>query len=306
MEFHGDPEILAIFRDAGCDVRDTRVRFEPGFCRSTIQATAPRQFTQHARNPANDVQLGGNATVLCPSWGPPFVHDLDRGRRYASHADFVELVKLHQTLPWLHHSGGVVCEPVDLPANKRHLDMLYAHIRWSDRAFMGAFIGAERAGHAIDMARILFGADFVAENPVLYCVSNTNAPLVLDQNMSGALKTYARANQPVACTPWVLTGAMSPTTVAGHAGAGPGGGHGLPRAGAAHQSRRALPHGQLRLHHVHAVGCTHLRHAGSGPDGAGGRPARPPPRRAAAHGGHAVGVQASRCAEPAGGGLGPA
>ena len=33
--------------------------------------------------------------------------------------------------------------------------------------------------------------------------------------MSGALKTYARAGQPVACTPWVLTGAMSPTTVAG-------------------------------------------------------------------------------------------
>ena len=215
MEFHGDPEILDIFREAGCDVQGTRVRFEPGFCRSTIQATAPRQFTQHARNEANSVQLGGNATVLCPSWGPPFVHDLDRGRRYASYADFTELVKLHHSLPWLHHSGGVVCEPVDLPANKRHLDMLYAHIRFSDRAFMGAFIGAERAGHAIEMAKILFGADYVAKNPVLYCVSNTNAPLVLDQNMSGALKTYARANQPVACTPWVLTGAMSPTTVAG-------------------------------------------------------------------------------------------
>ena len=65
------------------------------------------------------------------------------------------------------------------------------------------------------MARILFGEQFVADNPVLYCVSNTNAPLVMDANMSGALKTYARANQPVACTPWVLTGAMSPCTVAG-------------------------------------------------------------------------------------------
>ncbi|MEL7544940.1 MAG: trimethylamine methyltransferase family protein, partial [Pseudomonadota bacterium] len=161
------------------------------------------------------IQLGGAASVLCPSWGPPFVHDLDDGRRYASHRDLERLVKLHHTLPWLHHSGGVVCEPVDLPANKRHLDILYAHIRWSDRPFMGAFIGAERAGHAIDMARILFGEDFVAENAVLYCVSNTNAPLVMDSHMSGALKTYARAGQPVACTPWVLTGAMSPTTVAG-------------------------------------------------------------------------------------------
>lgn len=215
MEFHDDTEILTIFKDAGCDVDGTRVRFEPGFCRKTIQATAPASFIQHARNPANNVQMGGDATVLCPSWGPPFVHDLDDGRRYAKHTDFERLIKLHHTIPWLHHSGGVVCEPIDLPANKRHLDMLYSHIRWSDRAFMGAFIGAERAGHAIDMARILFGEEYVANNAVLYCVSNTNAPLVMDSHMSGALKTYARAGQPVACTPWVLTGAMSPCTVAG-------------------------------------------------------------------------------------------
>lgn len=215
MEFRDDPEILDVFRQSGCSVEGTRVRFQPGFCRKIIQSTAPRRFLQHARNPDNTVQIGGDATVLCPSWGPPFVHDLDRGRRYARYDDFVDLVKLHQTLPWLHHSGGVVCEPVDLPATKRHLDMLYAHIRYSDRAFMGAFIGAERAGHAIEMARILFGDEGGLKQPVLYCVSNTNAPLVMDAHMSGALKTYARAGQPVACTPWVLTGAMSPTTVAG-------------------------------------------------------------------------------------------
>ena len=215
MEFHDDPVCLDIFKAAGCEVEGARVRFAPGFCRSTIQANAPSQFVQHARNSANSIQLGGDATVLCPSWGPPFVHDQDKGRRYATYEDFQTLVKLHHSLPWLHHSGGVVCEPVDLPANKRHLDMLYAHFRYSDRALMGAFIGAERAGHAIDMARIVFGEDFVANNAVLYCVSNTNAPLVMDAHMSGALRTYAQAGQPVACTPWVLTGAMSPTTVAG-------------------------------------------------------------------------------------------
>ena len=215
MEFRDDPKIIAIFAEAGCDIDGERVRFAPGFCRKTIQATAPAEFTQAARNPENSVRIGGNATVLCPSWGPPFVHDEDQGRRYATHHDFINLVKLHQTIPYLHHSGGVVCEPVDLPANKRHLDMLYAHIRWSDRPFMGAFIGAERAGHALDMARILFGRDMVDTSPVLYCVSNTNAPLVIDAHMSGALKTYARAGQPVACTPWTLTGAMSPATIAG-------------------------------------------------------------------------------------------
>ncbi|WP_299847434.1 trimethylamine methyltransferase family protein [uncultured Roseovarius sp.] len=215
MEFRDDPEILEIFRDAGCDVQGERIRFDSGFCRQIIKASAPSVFRQHARNQKNTVQIGGAASVLCPSWGPPFIHDLDQGRRYATLKDFIRLVKLHQTIPWLHHSGGIVCEPVDLPANKRHLDMLYAHIRWSDRCFMGAFIGEERATHALEMARIVFGNNYVAENPVLYCVSNTNAPLVMDAHMSGSLKANARAGQPVACTPWVLTGAMSPCTVAG-------------------------------------------------------------------------------------------
>jgi trimethylamine--corrinoid protein Co-methyltransferase len=93
--------------------------------------------------------------------------------------------------------------------------MLYAHIRYSDRAFFGALIGEERAQDSVDMAKILFGDDFVADNVCLYAVSNTNAPLVLDANMSGALKVYARNNQAVACTPWTLAGAMSPCTVAG-------------------------------------------------------------------------------------------
>ena len=215
MEFLDDPEILAIFRDAGAEVRGTRVRFEPDMCRSIIRDSAPSQFTQYARNPERSVIIGGEHTVLCPSWGPPFVSDLERGRRYATMEDFRDLVRIHQGIPYLHHSGGVVCEPVDLPANKRHLDMLYAHIRYSDRPFMGAFLGSERAEDALAMARLLFGEQFVDDHAVLYCVSNTNAPLVLDRNMSGSLKAYARANQPVACTPWMLAGAMSPCTVAG-------------------------------------------------------------------------------------------
>lgn len=215
MEFRDDPEILDLFRDAGADVNGERVRFEPGMCRQIIQASAPREYTQHARNPENNVQIGGNNTVLCPVYGPPFVHDLDQGRRYATLVDFHNLVKIHQMLPSLHHSGGIVCEPIDLPVNKRHLDMLLGHMLYSDRAFIGGLIGTERAEDSVAMTKILFGEDFVDQNCCLYAVSNTNAPLVLDSAMSGSLKVYARNNQAVACTPWTLAGAMSPCTEAG-------------------------------------------------------------------------------------------
>lgn len=215
MEFRGDAEVIELFRQAGADVQGERVRFEPGMCRSIIRSSAPSRFTQHARNPDNSVVIGGGNTVLAPVWGPPFVHDLDRGRRYATLEDFHDLVRLHSMLPAIHHSGGVVCEPVDVPVNKRHLDMLLAHIVFSDRPFFGSLLGAERATDSVKMAKILFGADFVNDNCCLYAVSNTNAPLVLDSAMSGALKVYARHNQAVACTPWTLTGAMSPCTEAG-------------------------------------------------------------------------------------------
>jgi trimethylamine--corrinoid protein Co-methyltransferase len=215
MEFRDDPEILDYFRDAGADVQGERVRFEAGMCRSIIQATAPRQYIQHARNPNNNVVIGGVNTVLSPVYGPPFVHDLDQGRRYATLDDFVKLNKIHQMIPHLHHCGGIVCEPVDTPVNKRHLDMMLSHITYGDRALFGALIGSERAEDSVAMVKILFGDDFVDKNTVLYGVSNTNAPLVMDNAMSGSLKVYAKNNQAVACTPWMITGAMSPCTEAG-------------------------------------------------------------------------------------------
>ena len=107
-------------------------------CRAIVQATAPAVYTQHARNPAHNVQIGGDATVFAPNYGSPFVHDLDAGRRYATLADFENFVKLAYLSPNLHHSGGTVCEPVDIPVNKRHLDMVYAHLRYSDKPFMGS------------------------------------------------------------------------------------------------------------------------------------------------------------------------
>ncbi len=215
MEFRDDPEALALFRHAGAEVTGERVRFERGMCRRIIQATTPARFTQHARNPENSVVIGGNNALFAPTFGPPFVHDLDEGRRYATLEDFRNFVKLGQMIPALHHSGGVVCEPVDVPVSKRHLDMVYSHLRYSDKAFMGAVTAPERAEDTVEMAKIVFGGDFVENNCCLYSVSNVNAPLVLDATMLGALKVYARHAQAVVVSPFILAGAMSPVTVAG-------------------------------------------------------------------------------------------
>ncbi|MDE0238806.1 MAG: trimethylamine methyltransferase family protein [bacterium] len=215
MEFRGDAEVLAILREAGARVEGERVRFEPGHCRATIEASAPREFVQHARNPERSVRIGGNNSLFCPSFGPPFVHDMDAGRRYATLADFENLTRLHYLLASVHHSGGVVCEPVDLPVTERHLSMIRAHLILNDKPFMGAVTAPERAEDTVKMARIVFGDRFVDSHCCIYSVVNSNAPLVLDATMLGALKVYARAGQAVVVSPFILAGAMSPVTVAG-------------------------------------------------------------------------------------------
>jgi trimethylamine--corrinoid protein Co-methyltransferase len=95
--------------------------------------TAPRYFRQHARNPTRSVVIGDDNVVFAPAYGSLFVRDLQDGRRYGSLADFEKFVKLTYMIPWLHHSGGTVCEPVDVPVNKRHLDMVSVHLRYSDK-----------------------------------------------------------------------------------------------------------------------------------------------------------------------------
>lgn len=222
IEFRDDAEALQMWRDAGADVDGERVRFPKGLCRKLIMDSAPAEFTQHARNPANSVQIGGNHLVTVPAYGPPFVRDLDGGRRYATIEDFQNFVKLAYMSPHIHHSGGTVCEPVDLPVNKRHFDMVYAHMRYSDKAFMGSVTAPERAQDSVDMAKILFGDDFIdpatgQEKTVIINLINANSPMTFDDTMLGAAKVYARNNQACVVSPFILAGAMSPVTVTGTA-----------------------------------------------------------------------------------------
>ena len=214
IDFHDDEEALAIWRDAGADVQGIRVHMPRGLARSLI-GSAPEIFTQHARNPARSVQIGGDATVFAPVYGPPFVRDLDGRRRYATIEDFRNFVKLAYMTPSMHHSGGTVCEPVDIAVNKRHLDMVYSHIRYSDKPFMGSVTASVRAEDSISLAKILFGDEFVEDNCVLINLINANSPMVWDGTMVGALKVYARAGQACVISPFILAGAMSPVTVAG-------------------------------------------------------------------------------------------
>ncbi|MCB1811204.1 MAG: trimethylamine methyltransferase family protein, partial [Candidatus Competibacteraceae bacterium] len=220
IDFRDDPYALQLWRDAGADVQGERVHFPRGLCRTIIQHSAPAEYTQHARNPARSVRIGGKHTVFVPAYGSPFIRNLDEGRRYATLTDFQNFVKLAYLTPSIHHSGGTVCEPVDIPVNKRHLDMVYAHMRYSDKPFMGSVTAPERAQDTVELCKILFGDDYIdpltgQEKTVTTSLINANSPLVYDATMLGAARVYAQNNQATVISPFILSGAMSPVTVAG-------------------------------------------------------------------------------------------
>ena len=137
------------------------------------------------------------------------------GRRYATIADFQKFVKLGYMSKWLHHSGGTVCEPTDVAVNKRHLDMMLAHMTLSDKPFMGSVTEPSRAQDSVEMCEILFGKEFVQENAVMTSLINVNSPMTFDDVMAGALEVYAANNQACIVSPFIVGGAMAPVSVAG-------------------------------------------------------------------------------------------
>ncbi|SFA77516.1 trimethylamine---corrinoid protein Co-methyltransferase [Poseidonocella pacifica] len=213
VNFVNNPGALDRWRNAGADIDGERVRIPRGLARKLCE-TAPATFTQHARNPARNVEMGGRNLVLAPVYGPPFVRDAN-GRRYATIDDFRNFVKLGYMSKWLHHSGGTLCEPTDVPVSKRHIDMLHAHMTLSDKPFMGSVTDPARAQDSVDMCKVLFGEEFVQANTVMTSLININSPLTFDDVMMGALEVYCANNQACIISPFIVGGAMAPVSVAG-------------------------------------------------------------------------------------------
>jgi trimethylamine---corrinoid protein Co-methyltransferase len=205
------PEALEYFEQAGQKVEGELVRFDPDWILEQV-AKAPSEFTLQARNPENNVQIGGKHMVFSTVYGCPFVREGDV-RRNASYDDFQNFVKLAQTFPQLDSPGGTVCEPDDKPLDSRHLDMVYALTTLSDKPFMGSVTSGPNALDTIAMAELIFGRESLEQNPAIISLINVNSPLRYDDRMLSALVEYAKAGQATIVTPFLLMGAMSPVSV---------------------------------------------------------------------------------------------
>jgi len=201
---------------AEVDHSSQMVRFDRGLVMEKV-ALAPSEFTLHARNPAKNFKLGGNHLAFTSVGGPAYCNDLDRGRRRGTFEEACDYIRLVQSLDIIHQEGGGPFEPIELPAETRHLDLYLAQIRLLDKNWQPIALGRDRARDAINMARIGMGltAEEFADTPALFGIINTNSPRQLDIPMAEGLIELARAGQAVCITPFTLAGAMAPVTLAG-------------------------------------------------------------------------------------------
>ena len=212
-----DTEARKIYAEGGArvDRAEELVYLDPEMVVEVIK-TVPAEYIHNARNPHKSVTLGGNHITFSGVAGPAFVSDLDRGRRPGTYAELCDYKKLFQSFDIIHYALGGF-EPLDLPENSRHLDILLAQIRYTDKCISTSLLGSNRARDGLNMACILFGIDFddLPEHVVITGNINTNSPRLLDGPMAGGLIELARAGQPVIVTPFTLAGAMAPVTVIG-------------------------------------------------------------------------------------------
>lgn len=206
------PEAVELFKAHGQRVEGDKVFFDPEFILEQV-AKAPSEFDMQARNPENNVHIGGDHMVFSSVYGPPFAsrHGV---RREATLDDYQNFARLAQSYKVIDSVGGVVAEPNDAPLDSRHLDMLYSTFTLTDKIFQGNVVSGVNARDTLAMADIVFGSrESIEKTPVSIALVNCNSPLRWDDRMLDAQFEYSAASQPVILTPFLLMGAMSPVSI---------------------------------------------------------------------------------------------
>ncbi len=211
-----DPDARDLLTAAGVELDGARARFDPDFILDRIK-TVPSEFTLHASNPAHNLRIGGNWMAFGSVASAPNVYDMERGRRVGNRADYQDLIRLSQMFNTVHFLGGYPVEPIDIHASVRHLDATFDALTLCDKPIHAYSLGRQRNRDCLEMVRIARGATDAQldDEPSIFTIINSNSPLRLDIPMLQGIMEYSSRNQVVVLTPFTLSGAMAPVTLAG-------------------------------------------------------------------------------------------
>ena len=211
------PEARSLLRAVGAEVdeNDAMARLPAEVVEAAL-ASAPGEFRLHGADEASSPMLGGRHVTWVAVGGAPHASDLDAGKRPGTLADCENIIRLSQHFDVIHLQSPNV-EAQDVPTALRHYAVTRAQTTLSSKTPFIFSRGTPQVRDCFEMLRLVRGltpAEFEAR-PHTWTVINTNSPLSLDIPMAQGLIDFARAGQVAVITPFTLSGAMAPASIAG-------------------------------------------------------------------------------------------
>jgi len=210
IRFHSE-KALEIYKKHGFRTEGATVFFSEKDISKALQ-TVPEEFYVEARNPSNNILIGGSNYVMAPGYGPPFIIEASGEERNATIADVETFCKLVQTSKYLDFNSSIVVQPNDVPIKTSHLDLLRATMILTDKPLMGSSVSREAALDSLSLAEIIWGQ---LERPVMISLIDSLSPLQYATESIEALMVFAEAGQPVIIHSACSLGSTGPITIAG-------------------------------------------------------------------------------------------
>jgi trimethylamine--corrinoid protein Co-methyltransferase len=209
------PEALALLGDHGVRLQGDTAYFTENQVMDWVHK-APASFTLYARNPKNNIVIGGDRTHYAPAYGA--VHIVQRNGNFRSPLlqDFVRFAKLIHQSRCFRVNGGLLVQPADVVPQQAPLILLYCAMRLSDKGLIGITAEPEYTKRLLELLAILVGGRReLIEKPWVIVPINTFSPLQVDHFSLDNLLQYVRHHQPTMISPCVMAGISGPVTLAG-------------------------------------------------------------------------------------------
>ncbi|MGV3549998.1 trimethylamine methyltransferase family protein [Rhizobium sp.] len=210
-----DADTIDALRTTGAAVTGDIVRLDGPELRRLIRENAPASFTLRARNSDRDTLIGGGAPVFAPIYGAPDVLLEHGGRVKGSRALYHHLVAEAHAAPALSNTGQMICVMDDVTEPSRPLEMLLAHLKFSDKPFMGNIASPAAAAGVIALTRTaLARPDALGECNLLHLLNGT-PPLTYWENPLKCLRVITENGEANMISSYMMMGATGPATAAG-------------------------------------------------------------------------------------------
>ena len=211
----GNAELLEMARSQGLIVDGQRVYFPEKIVEDALSGVS-NTFLLKARNPENDMEFNLNVTAVGMGRGAPFVMTREGQRRPANGNDYIELMKLGQSLDAVQLPGPLVF-PGEIPEKYVYSFMMAAQVRYSDKPYtLITDRGLEILCMAFGITPEILKKE--AEKGICYGQGTVNSlsPLAITEGEGSNLINMAEHGIPICLSPTPSTGSTGPCSILGN------------------------------------------------------------------------------------------